>query len=72
MFVASGNWGSTIYDGPESGCLEIWICDRCVTSRRVAITIHGDKELYDKIRDDVAEFLDARAVEIIEQARGGK
>jgi len=45
VFMATGNWGSTVFDPPDEGPLEalcIRICDRCVLDRRDRIQVVGD------------------------------
>ena len=58
-FTATGNWGSTIYDGPEPGHLEINICDGCVIAGRERMIVHGERELPNDIRDDIKAYLTA-------------
>lgn len=41
-FRAGGNYGSTVWDMPVSGWLEIVICDDCLKAR-AAYVLHGQK-----------------------------
>jgi hypothetical protein len=55
-FTATGNWGSTILDGPEQKSWTIKICDGCIVARRESIQAAGEEVPLD-IRDDVKEYL---------------
>jgi len=58
VFVATGNWGSTIFDPPPfepQAMLKIRICDKCVVDRQSRLVEFGN-EMNRTVDDCVIEF----------------